>query len=107
MHTKLFEIRDDGTLIPAIATRVCVEPGRLEAENWLLRRAGYGDEPLVFLARLIGGPSAYDCYDWDNRTMQVAHDYIQNHWSELDSGAVIDVEFIIGETKKPKVTERV
>ena len=111
MQTKLFEIRDAATFIPAIATQLyvapgCKEPARKEAENYLLRRAGYGLDKLILFARLDGGgPATYDCYDWKTRTMQVAHDYIEKHWDELESGAVIDVQFIVGETAVAKQSE--
>lgn len=108
IHTKLFEIRDKATFIPAIGMRLCSTHARNNAqENYLLRRAGYGDEPLVLLAKLDGGDAYYDVYNWDNRTMQVAHDYITTHWDELESGAVIDVEFILGETTRPKASEAI
>ena len=36
-----------------------------------------------------------------------AHHYIQEHFDELHDGDVVDVEFILGETKAPKVSESV
>lgn len=107
MQTKLFEIRDAGTLIPAIATLMGSDD---DAERWLLRRAGYGHEnELVMLGYLEGGrPSNYDYYNWSDgtRTMRTAHSYIQEHWHELESGAVICVETILGERTTPQVSER-
>ena len=50
---------------------------------------------------------AYDAYDWRDRTMQVAHDYIEKNWGDLVDGAVVDVQFILGETAAPKVSESV
>ena len=38
--------------------------------------------------------------------MPVAHNYIIEHWHELKDGDVVDVQFILGETKAPKVSER-
>ena len=35
-----------------------------------------------------------------------AHDYIAEHWAELDDGDVIDVEFILGEKPTKKISER-
>ena len=51
---------------------------------------------------------AYDCYDWakDMRTKGTAHNFIAEHWHELSDGDVIDVQFILGETDKPKASER-
>ncbi len=37
--------------------------------------------------------------------MQVAHDWIIKHYWHLDSGDVVDVEFILGESTWPKLPE--
>jgi len=52
---------------------------------------------------------AYDCYDWpaNPRTYRVAHDYIRHNWHTLEDGDVIDVEYILGETEVPKLSERI
>lgn len=99
--TKLFEIRDRGTFIPAMAIRVS------GADGYLMRRAGFGDVPMVYLVMLATEKCRYDPYNWDNmRTMGNAHNYIMDHWDTLNDGDVIDVEFILGETAAPKVSEQ-
>jgi hypothetical protein len=40
------------------------------------------------------------------RTMRQAHLYITAHFDELSDGQVIDIEWILKETSKPKVSER-
>jgi hypothetical protein len=109
LKTKLFEIRDRATFIPCIGIWIDTRDSDVNAEFYLIRRAGYDEAyPLLLLTRLDGGGKAqYDAYDWGDRTMQVAHDYIQNHWDELQSGDVVDVEFILGETTTPKESESV
>lgn len=110
MHTKLFEVRDKATFIPVMATRVApLEGTSTLPEVYLLRRAGFGD-PMVILCRLecsgVDNNATYDPYSWHGaRTMGAAHVHIQKHWEELESGAVIDVEYILGETSKPKNSE--
>jgi len=106
MITKLFEVRDRATFLPVIATSM-TSPAS-EAEFYLLRRAGYGVQPLILLTRLEGDntPACYDPYAWGDRTMRTAHLYIQDHWNVLESGDVVDVEFILGERPAPKVSER-
>jgi hypothetical protein len=99
MQTKLLEIRDKGTFIPALAIQV--DGG----DGYLLRRAGFGSHPLVILVHLEGMKCAYDPYDWGNRTMNEAHNYIQNSWESLKDGDVVDVQFVIGETAFPKLSE--
>lgn len=106
MNSKLFELRDRGTFVPVMVTKV--EPAN-EQEMYLLRRSGYGiPSDLVIMTGLDGGLDKATCdpYDWgSNRTRLVAHKYIAEHFDELESGAVIDVEFILGETTKPKISE--
>ena len=36
-----------------------------------------------------------------------AHRHIQYSWDELESGDVVDVEYILGESKFKKVSERI
>lgn len=38
--------------------------------------------------------------------MQVAHDFITKNYDTLQSGEVIDVEFILGETTTKKKSDR-
>jgi hypothetical protein len=70
------------------------------------------DQALVMLVRMDANgnarQAAYDCYDWGGGgTMQAAHYWIQGHWEEIQSGAVVDVEFIRGITTAPKQSERI
>lgn len=86
-----------------------------DAEYYLLRRAGF-DPSLqnpshVILCKLecsgVGRNATYDPFAWGGRTYPVAHQHIINHFDELSSGSVIDVEFILGETTQPKQSERI
>lgn len=110
MITKLFEIRDRATFIPAIAIKT--EPAG-EAERYLLGRAGYGTKvehqaAHVLLARLVGNTQMLsDLDDWGGRTMPIAHEYIKAHFDELETGAVVDVQYILGERDRPKESEAV
>lgn len=113
MEIKLIEIRDDGTLVPAMAVRL---NERNAAEHWLLLRAGYAndriidtnhDEPYVLLTQLFGsGHCHYDPFAWNSRTMKHAHMFLIQNWNQLSTGDVVDVEFILGERPTPKVSER-
>jgi hypothetical protein len=98
MENKLFEIRDRGTLVPALGIRVS------GADGYLMRRAGFG-APMVYLISLAKEQCNYDPYNWGNRTMGTAHEFIARTWAERTSGEVIDVEYIRGETTQPKVSE--
>ena len=98
MKAKLIEVLDRMTFIPVLAVEVSASDG------FLARRAGYGTRCIVF-GKLSGGLFAYDPYQHGDRTMTAAHDYVERHWDELESGAVVDVEYVLGETKQPKRSE--
>jgi hypothetical protein len=105
---KCLEIRDANTFVPVI----CIRPvPRNDEQRYLLRRDGYsgnGHERCIIMIDAQCRGAAYDPYDWkDRRTKGHAHNYITEHWYELKDGDVIDVEFILGETKEKKVSERV
>jgi hypothetical protein len=101
MQIKQLEIRDTGTFIPALAIHVVGEDG------YLLRRAGYGENPCVILVNLSTMQCNYDPYDWPNRTMGVSHKAILETWDSWKDGDVVDVEFILGETTAKKQSEAV
>ena len=111
MITKTVEIRDSATFIPALAVKLRPET---EPDRYPLARAGYGLDAVdqaeyVLLAKLDGGVGTMTCdpYDWPGgaRTMQVAHTWLIDHFDELESGAVVDVEFILGLTSTAKLSE--
>jgi hypothetical protein len=125
MIAKALEIRDHGTFIPALAVdmnprppypkdgtmtedefRVSVEAST--AQRYLLRRCGYACDgrPNVIVTRLDGnGQATNDPYAWGGRTWPVAHKYIIENWENLRDGDVVDVSFILGETRTSKVSE--
>ena len=79
-----------------------------------MARAGFGREPeqqktFVMLMRIEGKMEAhYDDLDWPNqRTWGEAHRYIIKHFDSLESGAVVDVEWILGESRTVKQSEAV
>lgn len=47
-----------------------------------------------------------DPYDWNLRTKQVAHAWIETNWEIIADGDVVDVEFILGESTTKKTSER-
>lgn len=107
LETKTFEIRDRGTFIPVMATAMAAVQ---DQDAYLLSRAGYGtDYLLVMLCKLDGQEISYTPESWRAkywRTLVEAHKYITKNWGILASGQVIDVEFILGETTDPKISER-
>ena len=115
MLAKALELRDEGTFIALLAVDMqpTLERGSASqrAQHYLLRRCGYpcDGRPNIAITHLSanGHKCSNDPYYWGGRTYPVAHNYIIEHWDELHDGDVIDVQFILGETKSPKVSERV
>lgn len=105
MIKKVLEIRDSMTFIPVVAINT---ESHSEGQRYLLKRAGYADDGhTVILVNLNDCRASNDPYDWaGSRTMQTAHAYIEKHFADLIDGDVVDVEFILGETKTPKTSER-
>jgi len=106
---KMFEVRDRGTFIPVMAILIdTTYPNSTTEELWLLRRAGFSLScwGMIYLIHIIGKKASYDSNDWGNRTMSVAHYFIERNWDNLETGEVIDVQFILGETFTKKISER-
>jgi hypothetical protein len=105
MNTKMFEIRDAGTFIPV----VCIEmQSGSSQEDYLLRRLGFShNNVLIQMVWISSGKTQYDYEKWNDRTLLTAHKFIAENWSALESGDVIDVEFILGETSAAKPSERI
>jgi hypothetical protein len=110
MEFKSIEIRDCGTHISALAIRMLADT---EAQWYHMhRRCGYpADGSSIMLMRLSDGVATNDPYQWvdlgaGTRTMQVAHNHIIDHFAELEDGAVVDTEYLLGETPAPKISER-
>lgn len=109
MECKTIELRDRATFIPMLAIRLI--PG-CEADRYLIARAGFGREATsqgqhVIFVRLQTGSGSHDPYEHGNtRTFGTAHQYLLEHWDEVETGAVIDVEVLLGEKTTPKQSER-
>lgn len=106
MQTKLFEVRDRGTCIPVMATKTTANNVN---EQQFLTHGGWGDYTVI-LTRMDGQAVAnIDPYFWrreyNGRTLTHAHAYIINNFDILPTYAVIDVEYILGESKTPKQSE--
>lgn len=112
MRAKALEVRDEGTFIALLA--VDMNPVAASAvdsaQRYLLRRVGYpcDGRPNVVITKLSadGDRACNDPHYWKDRTFATAHAYIIEHWNDLSDGDVVDVQFILGETKAPKESER-
>lgn len=113
-EVKLIEVRDEGTTMPCIA----IKPSpTTDAEAWCYARTGYGLTPddhraYVLLAPLHAGEGLLTCDPYKHpgaparRTLWAAHVWLKKNWTLVQSGDVVDVQFILGETDKPKKSER-
>lgn len=113
MNAKILEIRDEATFIPVLAVDMNPEyelNDAARAQRYYLRRCGYpcDGKPNIGITHLSadGKPFCNDPYHWGGRTYPVAHKYIIENWNKLRDGDVVDVQFILGETKEPKMSER-
>lgn len=108
MEVKTFEVRDDGTLIPVIATKLGARDHR---DHWLLMKGGFGaDAETMAEYVLVYSPIREEIHyapgDWQcGRTMKIAHKHIEDNWDMLPNGEVVCVETILGERDEPKATE--
>lgn len=107
MQVKCLELRDAATFIPVI----CVHPAPdNEAQRYLLRRDGYSGQPTESCIIMIDAQCrkcAYDPYYWPDGTHRTAHQFIIDNWATLTDGAVVDVQYIRGESTAPKVSESI
>jgi hypothetical protein len=113
-EVKLIEVRDEGTTIVCIALKPHPET---EAERWGWARTGYGLTPgeqgtYVLLGPLGGGHGLLTCDPFKHpgaptqRTLWAAHTWLKKNWHLVQSGDVVDVEFIMGVSDHPKRPER-
>lgn len=101
MNTKVFELRDRATFIPIMVVRWRASH---PDEEYLFMRSGWpSDAEDLTIFRL---EEDFKPAHRSGRTMEAAYAYIHEHFDDLKPGQVIDVEFILGETAAPKVSER-
>jgi hypothetical protein len=97
MKTKVFEIRDEGTRIAALAIKM---ESANEIEDKFLWHCGYPrDGRGVVLMHLGTQKATSDAYAWGGRTMPPVHLHIERHWDELSNGDVIDTRVLLGESE--------
>ena len=123
-EVKFFEVRDAGTTMPVMVTAfnagaVLEADGDTQA-HWLMRRGGWGDDQTALYfaclcpdvdrwAVALAGASTLHVTSRElerTRTLPVAWTYIAEHWFKVESGQVVDVEFILGTHARPKLSDR-
>lgn len=103
MKIKMIEIRDTFTRIAALAIKT---EGETPSEKaFWVKGGGYGQNAVI-LVQLEEAEAHSDPFKWTPfRAMREAHLYIRQHFDELPDRAVVDVEYIKGETTEPKDSE--
>ena len=106
MEIKIIEIRDRGTYIPVMAIKMQSDN---PAEQYHLKDQGYSEDyPCIMVVRMEKGHIAtYNASDYGDRTMCQSHLHIIEHYDRLKSGDVVDVEYVLGEVDKPKVSQNI
>lgn len=106
---KTFELRDNATTIHVMAVKVNLAVLNLADKMQFLGAGWAEDEDRLIYVIELPEPcrAAYNPFEWDTsaRTFPDAHLYIRDHWDEIPSGHVVDVEYINGETEKEKANE--
>lgn len=103
METKLIEVRDIMTTVVVLAVRMTASDKR---ERKLIAREGFNTAyPLVIFHPLSRTKATWNLYDWNDRTFQAAHSELQLKWDLYNSGDVLDVEYVLGETDTPKESD--
>ena len=118
---KLFEVRDVGTNISVLAVAipltgivrgdycmVITEEKRQQLMAIMGNAGWHGAGIIHYVVHMSAQKCAYDAFEWGstNRTMFTAHSHIAKHWETLESGDVIDVQYILGESAQPKRPDR-
>lgn len=100
MRTRLIEIRDEGTCIPAIAMQMWASNA---VEAAFYRRCGYPqDRPYsIILMELNYQRATSDPYEWGGRTNPVVHDWLIENFDTVCEGQVIDVRVLLKEHLTP------
>lgn len=112
MNVKMLEIRDAATFIPVMAVEIDRDiMHQADQGQYLLARAGFGKNcRYILYTPLVGSQpykTTYDQYSHEpSRTHLVAHEYIIREWDNIETGDVIDVEYILGLRDEPKTSER-
>jgi inhibitor of KinA sporulation pathway (predicted exonuclease) len=96
---KYIEVRDRATCMSVLAIKIDTER---QVEREIIYWSGHGG--FIMMIDLAGPKIERAWAHWgkNDRTRSEAHKYIEENWDKIQSGDVVDVEFVLGEVKKPK-----
>jgi hypothetical protein len=96
MEIKLFEVRDRMTFIPFAVIKAGSNNNFMDI--FLLSFAGHVNSFFYYCLESGVFTDDYESTFNKSRTYYTASKYITEHWDDLASGSVIDVQYILGET---------
>lgn len=102
MKTKMIEIRDSATCITALAIKT---EATSDKELAFFRRGGWGSNSVILIkcnGECIANSDPFEWKSRGTRTMFEAHRYIEEHFDELPKCAVVDIQYILGESETKK-----
>ena len=104
-EVKHIELRDEGTFISLIVTRV---DHSHPIQGYVVRRAGWLSNEIIMtvLQYSLTFHSFFEAQKKNQRTFGVAYQELQKNWDSYPNGSVLDVSFILGETETCKMTEQ-
>ncbi len=105
-EVKTFELRDRATMIPVMCIFISMSEVK-DPDRFLMQRAGWGGgQSPMYMININDGRCQWNAMEWNLEPYITAHQYIYENWYQLNGGEVIDAEFIRGESKVPKTSER-
>ena len=107
MKHKFIEVRDRLTCIPVLCVEMVADDiNTVTVDDIYLNHLGFSSNPRCILVILFHSHRCeYESWEWKDRTMATAHEYIEKNWDILRDGEVVDVEHIKGENIGMTVAE--
>lgn len=99
MEVKLFELRTQITSTTLFAFKLDSKNAR---DRGIIRHSGYKEDAYTVSDNLIMGSleyperTSYASYEFATYDFQYAFNYIKDNWNRLNSGSLIDVDYLIG-----------
>jgi len=72
--------------------------------GWL--QGGNGYFPGSILLDMENGDVQFSPQAWPNRTMRVAHEFLDRHYKTIRGGELIDIQYILKETTSPRKAKK-
>lgn len=91
MEIKIFEVTTERKTISILATKLSPED---EREQYLIRKAGFVYQYII-ITKLDSMKTNFSPINWDDKIMQIIHEYIMINYDELINSQTISLDTII------------